>query len=266
MAMLYFYCDESGKYRKNPVIAITGIGADSKHLETFQAEWTLLLRSYGLLPELHMSRVLDLKQANGPKMPADQTLDERTDALLPFADCINKYLEIGLMQAWDIKGYNNLPTEVKKLLGGSSDPYQLAFVRGLLEIADYVGKDGTISVICDDDEVISWDTYNHYRAIRKAVPEINPSFAGITFAKSEHFIPLQAADMAAFLARREAAERFWGKPNEYKRLTNYLVGRPREQSRGTMRWFTLFADESGLVELANDIMKEKANEHRKLSP
>jgi len=257
MAILYFYCDESGKYRKNPVITITGIGANEDHLRRFDSEWNVLLRSYGLLPELHMSRVMDLKQDNGPKMPAGQTLDQRIDALLPFVDCINDYLEVGLIQGWDVKGYNNLSTEVKGQLGGSSDPFQLAFVRGLLEIADYVGEQGEISVICDDDEVTAWDTYTHYRAIKKAVPEISIKFAGITFANSAHYKPLQAADMVAFLTRREAAERFWQKPNEYKRLFEYLVSGPGENSQGIMKWFALMADEGGLVALANDIMQER---------
>jgi len=39
-----------------------------------------------------MSRVLQLSQPNGPKMPNGQSLDERIDALLPFADCINDHL------------------------------------------------------------------------------------------------------------------------------------------------------------------------------
>jgi hypothetical protein len=47
-------------------------------------------------------------------MPSGQSLDERIDALLPFADCINDHLEIGLAQAWNVKGYNNLSLEVKK--------------------------------------------------------------------------------------------------------------------------------------------------------
>jgi hypothetical protein len=49
-------------------------------------------------------------------MPSDQSFDERIDALLPFADCINDHLEIGLGQAWDVKGYANLSMEAKKNL------------------------------------------------------------------------------------------------------------------------------------------------------
>lgn len=127
MAILHFFCDESGKYRKNPVVSITGIGADRPRLDQFDSQWRGLLDSYGLLPELHIARVLQLSQTNGPKLPSGQSLDARIDALLPFADCIN-HLESGLVQAWDVKGYSKLSMEVKRYLGGSHEPYQLAFI------------------------------------------------------------------------------------------------------------------------------------------
>jgi hypothetical protein len=204
------------------------------------------------MPELHMARVSDLQQAYGSRMPSCQKLNERIEALFPFADCINKHLEIGLAQTWDVKGYNNLSMEVKGKLGGSNDPYQLAFVRGLLEIADYVGEDGTVNVICDDNEVTAWDTYIHYRAIIKALPELSKRFIGIAFAKSQHFTPLQAADMVAFLARREAAEKYWGKSNEFKPSLNRLIHEPASGAGGIMRWFSMFASEQDFVNLAND--------------
>jgi hypothetical protein len=217
-----------------------------------------LLDSYGLLPELHMARVLQLSQANGPKMPSGQTLDERIDALLPFADCINDHLEIGLVQSWDVKGYNKLSIDVKKNLGGSHDPYQLAFIRGLLAIKDYAGKDDVINVICDDDEVTAWDTYMHFRAIFKALPEYKSNFVGISFAKSQHYTPLQAADMVAFLVRREADARFWNKPNEYKRLADYLMTNHEPGPQRVMQWYSVFAGEQDLVNLANDILNANA--------
>jgi hypothetical protein len=205
-----------------------------------------------------MARVLQLSQANGPKMPSGQSLDERIDALLPFADCINDNLEIGLVQAWDVKGYNKLSMEVKKYLGGSHDPYQLAFIRGLLELKNYTGKEDVVNVICDDDEVTAWDTYMHFRAIFRAFPEIKDRFVGISFAKSQHYTPLQAADMVAFLVRREAAACFWNKPNEYKRLGDYLMTDSKAASQGVMRWYSVFADEQRLANLANDILNANA--------
>src|SRR5215469_11691380 len=131
MPVIHLYCDESGKYRKNPVVSISGIGANLRRSEEFSEEWKALLRVYELGDELHMSRVGDLSQACGPRMPDGQNYEERGEALRPFADLINRHFEVGLIQAWDVKGYNHLTLEAKKRLGGSHDPYQLAFTRGL---------------------------------------------------------------------------------------------------------------------------------------
>jgi len=203
VAAIYFYCDESGKYRKNPVVAISGIGANSERLARFNGEWVTLLRSYGL-HEFHMSRIAQLSQSCGSKMPAGQSIEQRTQALLPFVDCINQCLEIGLLQGWDVKGYNGLSIEVKSQLGGSHDPYQLAFIRGILEIGNHLHEEDHLSIICDDDQLTAWNTYCHYRAISKSEPELEKKLAGIMFAKSQCFTLLQAADMVAFLARKEA--------------------------------------------------------------
>jgi hypothetical protein len=257
LAVISFYCDESGKYRRNPVVAVTGVGATKEHLESFSREWEDLLRAYGIGDELHMSRVAEPTQACGSKMPANQTIEQRIEGLLPFANCINDHLEIGLILAWDVKGYNNLPLEVKKCLGGSNDPYHVAFIRGVLEIIEYAGTGNVVSVVADDDELTAWDAYIHYRAIQKAVPELGKNLAAITFAKSQHFCPLQAADMAAFLTRREARAEFYGAPNEFKTLLDYLASGPRANSRGKMKWFKQFAGGQNLVDLGNAVMNGK---------
>jgi hypothetical protein len=254
MAILDFFCDESGKYQKNPVVAITGLGAGRERLDPFNAEWQALLRSYGLR-ELHMSHAMQINHSKGIKLTAEQTLEERQQALFPFADCINKYLEIGLLQAWSVVGYAKLSLEVKKLLGGSHDPYQLAFVRGLVEIADFVGSDDHVNVICDDNLATAWDTYIHYREALKADSNRIEKFVGISFAKSFHYAPLQAADMVAFLARRAANEKFYGTPNDCKLLTDYLFADPSPPA--IMRWSTGFWGEQEMVNLANAILDAK---------
>jgi hypothetical protein len=108
-----------------------------------------------------MAKASRLKEANGPKMPRHQPIEERIDALIPFADCINEHFDVGLLQALDVKGFNKLTDEAKKGLGSPDDPYYLAFARGLLEIAGYVQGEDKISLICDDDIQTAWDCYRH---------------------------------------------------------------------------------------------------------
>jgi uncharacterized protein DUF3800 len=266
VAIVNFYCDESGKYQTDRVVTIAGVGTTIQQADKFDDEWRALLRSYEL-NELHMSHVADLNQKCGVHMPSGQTVDERTDALLPFADCINRSLQVGLVQAWDVNGYNSLSLEVKRELGGSHDPHQLAFIRGMLEIVRFVQEEDRISTICDDGPT-AWDSYVHYLAVQKAVPKLRKKFVGLTFAHSAHFPPLQAADMVAFLARRQAREEFYGESNQFKRLHDYLTTDP-PPNIGLMRWFKSFVNEQKMVDLANVIRQDQAKanvESRKQNP
>jgi hypothetical protein len=253
MAVLYFFSDESGKYRKNPVITVSGVGAPTDRLNKFHAEWETLLRSYGI-GELKMSRIGDLKQTCGHKMPAGQSIEQRIQAILPFADCINEHMEVGLMQGWDVKGFNGLSMAVKSALGGSHDPFYLCFIRAMLQLGDYVPNGTAISLICDDDELTAWNAYCHYRKVSEAHKELGRKLAGITFAKSHFFTPLQAADLVAFLARRQASNQFWGKPNDFEVLYKYLIEGPKKSSSNIMTWYYSYVNEQGFVDLANDLI------------
>src|SRR5579859_5404185 len=144
MAILHAYFDESGKKGDHPVVTFTGVCISQSRLSVFDDAWTALLRQYGIA-SLHMAKASRLKENNGPKMPRHQKIEERIEVLTPFADCINQHLEIGLIQAIDIEGFNGLTKEAKAGIGSPDDPYYLAFARGLLEIIDYVQEDDKIN-------------------------------------------------------------------------------------------------------------------------
>jgi hypothetical protein len=249
--MYHLYCDESGKHQDHPTIAFSGVCATPSRLHFFEDDWRKLLRSYEI-SSLHMTTASRLREACGPKMPAGQTIDERIEALLPFADCVNQHLEIGLIQAWDVQGYNSLSLEAKKLLGGSHDPYFLAFIRGMAELAERVNEDDRISVICDDDIQTAWNSYLHYRSVGKADWKIQKKMVALTFANDRYFPGLQAADMVAFLARHEAVRKFYGIANSFQKLFDLLTTDPYP-TVGVMKWLVMFADERQLVDFANQM-------------
>lgn len=254
MAIVYFFSDESGKQKKNRSVTVAGVGVSKTRLEAFEGEWDALLRSYEL-QELHMNRVSKIHETHGLKLLAGQTLTQRQELLFPFADCIAKYFEIGLMQATDVEGFIRLPMEAKQLIGGPTDPHFMTFSRGLLEIVKYIHPDDKLSVVCDDDLQLAWDTYLHYRALSAVSDDVQTKIAGITFAKSRHFKALQAADMVAFLTRKEAITRFYGDCNEFEPLFYRLVeGRPEGS---IIRWFNQFADEKTMLKLAGSLLALK---------
>jgi hypothetical protein len=248
------FCDEGGKCQTGAIITFAAICASPSAIDAFNTEWNLLLAA-GQLESFHMKELADEYADHGPMFPPNQTVDQRTQAFQPFADAINKHLEIGLMQAWDVKGYAQLPAELKKKLGGNNfDPHYLSMVRGLLEIVDRLPEDDSVHIICDDDVIKAWDTNLHYRAICAAFPEIQKRFAALTFAKDEFFPPLQAADMVAFLSRLHADECFHAKPNKWAKLFDYLAYPPAPMAN-KMKWFHMFADEVTLADHANSLTK-----------
>jgi len=257
MVIQNLFCDEGGKYQTSPLVSFCGAVVSPSRLGAFNDAWQALLQSYGLT-SFHMKDAANIYAEYGSKLPRDRSVDQTIDALLPFADCINENLEIGYIQVWDAKAYASLPLEAKAKLGGSNfDPHYLAFVRSILEVADKLGSDDRVSLVCDDDEVKAWDTYLHYRAICNAVPELRKKFAALSFADDRAYPALQAADMMAFLARAEALSQFNGKSSDWTRLFNYLRTEPKP-GKGLMRWFTLFADEQKLLAVVNDLKKPLA--------
>lgn len=266
MALIYhhIFFDESGKHEADPLIAFSGVCSTGNRLSAFDAVWRSTLRYYEL-PSLHMKSVSRLSEDHGHMFKKGQTIDERTDALIPFADIINTHLEIGVIQAWSVRGYNSLSSAAKQILGGSNDPYFLAFVRGLLEIVKHIGEDGRINLICDDDIDTAWDCYNHYRTVGKVDHRIQKQAVSLSFANDKHFPALQAADMVAFLTRQEASQQFDGKPNIWRRLYDRLTIEPYAPL-GVMRWYHMYAGAEMLAEFAKEANElaetKKADKHR----
>jgi hypothetical protein len=246
--------DESGKYAKNPIISLTGVGAYRGRIDRFESDWESLLQSYEL-HEFHMSRIADLNQACGCYMPSGQTFEERMAALIPFADCINTHLEVGLAQAWDVRGYAHLTLEAKKLLGGHNDPYFLMNVRAFQEVVEHVtstNKDNRVSVIADDDLATAWDLYLHYREVKAAEPTLSKAMVGLTFANSYQFKPLQAADFVAFPARNQAKQEFGGQHNDWGPIYLYLT-RALKAGESRIRWLESFVNEEKMYLMAQEL-------------
>jgi hypothetical protein len=246
MGIIAAYFDESGKQHDHPVVTFCGVCAPLSKIRHFEQDWEGLLRYYKL-EELHMSEVASPSKQVSIKLPP-QPLSQRIEALKPFVDCINDHLEVGLIQAWDVAGFNSLPQKAKKALGDPTDPYYTAFARGLIELADYVQEDDHISLICDDDAETAWNCYTHYRGIRKVREDIKNKTVSLAFADSAVFPALQAADMSAWLARREARRQFYGDTFPMQELFDRLTATRQPRN---MNWLQMFATEAVIKKLAD---------------
>ena len=104
--------------------------------------------------------------------------------------------------------------------------------------------------------------YFHYRAIRRAMPEIQEKTVSLAFADDEHFPALQGADLASWLARREAQFLFHKAPYEFRELYEYMV-----EDRGgswKMRWRKVFADQEMQKELKKELESLKVGDGTKV--
>lgn len=266
MAIIHGYFDESGKQADHPVVTFTGVCVSQSRLKEFDDAWNVLLRQYGL-KALHMAKASRLPENNGPLMPRHQTFDQRIDLLLPFAECMRKHLEMGLIQAYDVRGFKSISPAAKVGIGDPSDPYYLAFLRGLVEFVDYIHDDDRIALICDDDEATALGCYSHYRGVRRAYEPVRRKLVSLSFANDEYFPALQAADMLAFLSRLEAKKMFYSDYNPFRRLFYELT---KSSNPGEAQWFALFAPEEKLVDLGAALArlgikkpKKKVTKHQK---
>jgi hypothetical protein len=239
------YFDESGKKQDHPVVTFAGVCARQDKFESFDADWNALLSQYGI-KTIHMKEVSDLKKNVG-LMNAGQTFAERISSLVPFADCMNQNLEFGLIQAWDVKGFLAMDQKIKEGLGNPGDPYYVAFARAITELADLVGPNDEIRLICDHDTETAPECDLHYKGICAVDEEVSKKVVSLSFANDELFPALQAADMAAYLSRREARLMFYGEDYGFRPLFDYMT---RKQPLGKMDWRAIFANEESIKALS----------------
>lgn len=195
------------------------------------------------MSELHTVKVARLNQKVGSKFLPGQTGAERVELLKPFADCINSCMEIGMLQVWDSKGFGYIPEKQKRGMGGGKTPYHLAFVRGLEGVAEYGSIDDRISMNCDDDEETALDCYLLYRALRKPSRKVRTKVKSLAFVDSETFPAIQAADLMAYLGRKEGEFRWRDLRYDFQELLNYTT---KDQKPGKMEWRAAFVDEERL--------------------
>ena len=252
MAVIYAYFDESGKHKDHPVVSFSGVCGTESRIKQFEVAWNALLRQHGL-SDFKMTKALQSHRQFSDLIPK-QTPQERVEALKPFADCICDNLELGLMQAWDVQGFNALSKDTKAKLGAVDDPYYLGFNRGVLGLVDYVQEDDRISLICDDDAETAWDCYLHYCGMRRANDDVRKKTIALSFADDKYFPALQGADFVAALNRLEAERRFYGFSYLYRDLEEYMV---KDRGPSKMQWREMFAPKEKMISMAKVLEKKK---------
>jgi hypothetical protein len=245
MALMTAYFDESGKHLDHPVVTFCGVAGHQLNIERFNGAWRSLLDSYDM-KSLHMKHVSDWRERVSSKVPI-QSCENRIEVLKPFGACIADNLEIGLIQAWDVEGFKAITAAARMRIGNALDPYYTALIRAALEIAARAPESDDVEIVCDKDEQTQATALAHFEGIKNADDRVRDRIKSLRFADDENEPALQAADFVAFLARREARNRFFGETNAYDELYGHLL---EIRGRSQMKWFAMYADKAVAARLS----------------
>jgi hypothetical protein len=248
VASIFGYFDESGKFKDHRVVSFCGVVVSFGQIGSFDKEWNAWLRQFGM-PHLSMKQALRCKRPLGPKYACTE-LKDRVAALQNFANVIVKHTEVLVCVAVDVRAFQRLNPETKRLLG--KDPHYTAFSRSISEMAQCIPSDRRGSIICDDEEKFAIQCYKLYARLKNTSRPNWERFDSISFADDTAYPCLQAADMLSSLTRLEAQRQFLGVPYDYQQLTEYFNARHPKgpQARGG------FFGANELTGLALQISKE----------
>jgi hypothetical protein len=224
VTVLHCYLDESGKFHDHSVVSLCGFVGDRSQIEGFQNRWRELLRYHGMR-SMKMAKAVRFGVSLGARRKATG-LENRKTALSNFIECITDNFSVGINLAVDVPGFQALNEAQRKAMGG--EPHYLAFKRVLGEIVRYYKEpDIRVAVVCDDEQSYSPECYRILNALRSQHHDFQRKVISICFADDDYFVPLQAADMLAYLVRCEAERQFFGKAgHQFGSLFDQLISPP----------------------------------------
>lgn len=214
--MLQAYIDDSGWDGKSPVFVLAGYVSTPDRWQTFSDELQAVLAQQEprSLPVFKMKNAIQLKNRKSPFYGWSEK--ERDERLIEFTKVIKRNVMHGIVSVIPIEPY-------KRIMKGKFNPealdrpYFLSFfgvMTALIHLTKHLKLADRIDFIFDTQEneskIILRQEYERF--LSAAPPELR-GLAGDfpKFEKDENALPLQAADMVAWHARRYYLDQFAGK-------------------------------------------------------
>lgn len=216
------FVDESGKFKDHNIVAIASVASYTEDLANFTQEWNRHLVLNGL-NELHAQKVLNYKRPLSKKNPA-VGLQRRIRDLMPFISCIRRHLQVVMGCVVDVRIFKKLPPHFFKVFG--NDPSLMAFMRVMMQVAQFSNGRDRVQMICDEDEGSVLNFYRLYRRFKQVWPGARNRMVGISFVDNRYLFALQAADFIASIIRLESTTRLTKKPYDYRKLFRALTVNP----------------------------------------
>jgi hypothetical protein len=215
LAHLYAYFDQSGSLAEHPVIALCGFVDILQRWSELDDKWRSLLREYEI-DCLHAVKALRYSQPYGKMEKGDA--QKRILDILPFVRAVRDKLELAVIFAVDIKAYKTAPSIVREAFGDKPDYF--AFYETIVRILKHFAlpKNYEVALVHDENDEQSLRFYQMLRKMKLEIPEVKKRITSICFCSDVAHPALQAADLIAYVSRKEADRRFFGKDYEFKAL------------------------------------------------
>lgn len=210
--MLWSYFDESGKWHDSHCVCMAGYMFDAEHAEAFVGQWKPFLHKYAVRA-IHMRQLVALQ---GPYKTWDRK--KANTAIREAMQIIRDNLMLGFTVVVDTEYFRAMPKEKRHEFGG--DPHFFCFSRIMRNVVDALRKvERASGLIFDDAEEYSVKCYHLYRRFRGEVPDLKRWINNICFADEEAILPLQAADVLAYLTADDYKQKVTG----HKSRPDYVV-------------------------------------------
>ncbi len=253
VALLHGYFAESGKWADKDTISFCGWISGAMQWEAFAKEWSELLEELGL-PSLHTADLVH------PGRRAERGWNFRQEEidpiLLRFAAIIRKHANSGLGIGIDTKHFRTMKQSFRAKV---KNPHFIAFkflmntvLREVQAVQRIISAhDWRCGIICDQDPGTSEHCLKHFNKLRLFDPVARKLLNGICFADAVGAIPLQAADLLAYVLRTELERRRTKSSSPASLLFQDLSFRPDITSGDPVPFFRpFFMDADFLDELS----------------
>lgn len=218
------YFDGSGKLHdpKCPHIVLAGVVLYANEVEPFGPSWVDCLRHYSQRAKKPIIDYFHAKEAFNPKSHRDNPFftwkdDQIKDLLLGLARLTRDRCFNLICAPASSANYKALPSDFKKKLQGVNE---LSFEVCVNELLNQIGKGDQLHIVCDDEEDESVKIYKFLCRYKQRYLDRRDRFVAICFADDKYHPALQAADLFAYVQRREW-DRKIASPGEEP---HYLVG------------------------------------------
>jgi hypothetical protein len=226
--MIKGFFDDSGKESDpiNGILCLAGYIAFDHIWWSFIEQWRQLLIYHGI-SGLHMKELNNISKEKG------WDNQKRDSVFADFSNVIKQSRLTGFAVAVDAKAWRSLPKERRVKFG---DAQQFCFGRLLRGIVDRLAESGEVEIIFDRDYEFANSRLCLLQHLQNIDPRLGKTVASITFADSNLYYGLQAADILAAETRREMINRLEGRESTRK-FKDLMHGLPHQQLSYSGHWW-----------------------------